>query len=197
MVTRIGRNLGGHAFSRVALIGYAFCLALTMVMSLTATTGVANASTPTSIISRWHTVFGNHLYITTDGTTPYGAAESGNAPGRQLTSQSGNTYTDPSGLCAKSPSRQCLIWNLQLDSGYCLAAVNTNLNIDIKPCSADGTAWALLIENSGDKWINREISNTAGADYVMTSDNVVGDRLTSDCIGCTSGTYQQWVPVSP
>ena len=194
-MTRIGRHLSGHTGRQVALFG--FCLMLAMATTLISTTGVVQASTPTTILARWHTAFGNHLYITTDGTTPFGAAESGNAPGRVLASQSGSAYNDPSGECAKSPASRCVEWNLQLDSGYCLAATNGTNKIDIKPCNADGTVWALLIGSSADKWISVEISNAAGTDYVMTSDNGVGDRLTTDCQGCTAGAEQQWIPVAP
>jgi hypothetical protein len=191
-MTRIGWHLGAQTCRHVALLG--LCLILAMVTTLVTTTGVAHAAT---IPARWKTAYGNHLYITTDGTTPYGAAESGNPPGRTFTSTSSSSYNDPSGKCAKSPDGQCLEWNLVLNSGYCLAATNGTGNIDIKPCSADGTVWALLILGSTDEWISVEVSNAAGTDYVMTSDNVVGDRLTTDCIDCTPGTYQQWVPLSP
>jgi hypothetical protein len=193
---RTGRHLGGQTCRQVVLFG--LCLILAMVTALMTTTWVAHASTtPTTIPARWKTAFGNHLFITTDGTTPYGAAESGNAPGRTLTSTSSSAYNDPSGKCARSPSGRCLEWNLQLNSGYCLAATNSSGEIDIKPCDADGTVWALLILGNTDEWISVEVSNAKGTDYVMTSDNVVDDRLTTDCQGCTPGTYQQWVPLAP
>jgi len=188
-MTRIKWRIGAMTGRRMALLGAGLTVAI--ATTLVSTAGAAHADTHTA---RWHTASGKGLYITTDGTTPFGAAESGNPPGRILTSDSSGRYHDPDGVCGQIG---CLEWNMILDSGYCLAATNTSGNIDIKSCSADGTVWAfLLVSSTAGKWISVDQSNAHGSDYYMTGDNVVGDRLTTDCNACHSGDLQQWVAVA-
>jgi hypothetical protein len=168
-------------------------IGLTLLLAAAAAltgTGAARADTVT-LTWAWKTAGGGHLYVTTDGTTPYGFAESGNAPGRTFTSTSSGTYSDPNDMCTAPPSTSCTEYNLKLNSGYCIAATS-GLNVDIKPCNADGTVWALLFTGGSDfMWINVEMSNKYGSDVVLTGDNVLGDPLTVNCGFCMDPNLQQ------
>lgn len=136
----------------------------------------------------------NTVYLTTDGTVPYGAAETGSSPGRDIYFiNTGQTYNDPSGYC---PSGGCPVYQLQLSSGYCIAPDNGYVFLEIRDCSNADTNWAITVSNNAYELIDRSASNAAGADQVMAGDKAKGDQmqLCGFTIGlsCFNNLYFRW-----
>jgi hypothetical protein len=138
----------------------------------------------------------NTVYVTTDGTVPYGAAETGSSPGRDLyLGSTGQNYSDPSGYC---PRGGCPVYLFILGSGYCLAPDNSFTFLEIRDCTNAGAYWAVAIPQSGNgyEFINRAASNAASSTQFMAGDGSKGFQLElcgfTIGISCFSNLYTKW-----
>lgn len=147
-MTRIGRHLGAKAGRRVALPGA--CLVLAMVTTLITITGVAHASTAAA---RWHTAGGNRMYITTDGTMSYGAAES--APAASAVSKTHPLIAD---TC--TPGQTYGPWHLVPDSNMALAlAYHGPGNLVTVASKGKGDSRFICVDSSGVFVISNDAGN--------------------------------------
>lgn len=136
------------------------------------------------------------VYLVTDGTVPYGKAETGNPPGRDLSFfRTGNTYSDPAGLCISDAGNVCPVYQIELNSGYCLAADNLGGSVEIRDCSNANTLWAFVGQQvtTDARWISVNQSTMDGFSMLMAGTKTTGNVITL-CAwfsGC-NGYYTNW-----
>jgi hypothetical protein len=170
---------------------------LAVVLAVFMGPAVANATTSPHVltISHFYETNNDTVYLVTDGTTPYGDAETGNPPGRDIyLSDTGFRYVDPSGLCG---SAGCEVYHLVLNSGYCLAPDNSYVFVEIRDCSNSNVNWA--VKGSPPTldalWINVGASDAFGSDQVLagSKDKGLDIELCGLTIGIScSGLYTNW-----
>lgn len=178
------------------LTGFAVIAALTgMLAPVPASAHGARSN----VLTTFHLLETNNpsVYLTTDGVTPYGKAETGSRPGRDvMILQTGNTYQDPAGLCHANPDGNCDVYILELGSGYCLGSDNIGYSVEIRDCSSLFDLWALVAPGSvttDDLWINVTQSQAAGYSQLMAGTRATGNVITlcSWYTYCT-GLYTNW-----
>jgi hypothetical protein len=184
------RHLGNWTIHRSVICILAAALAVVM--------GPAGASVAASphVLTLYHffETYNSTVYLTTDGTTPYGAAETGSGPGRDIAvSDTGHRWVDPDVTCGGGG---CEVFHLVVGSGYCLAPNNTNQLVEIRDCSNAGVNWAFKGSSPAldGLWINTYWSDAFGSDQFMAGSKDKGLNI-FPCgnvgISCF-GQYKNW-----
>jgi hypothetical protein len=155
----------------------------------------ANGSSRLRNVVHLHETYNGSMYLTTDGTSPYGLAETGLSPGRDLTLiDTGHTYHDPSGIC---PASGCEIFDMVLNSGFCLGSDNSYIEVEIRNCTDDLEWWAIKYPPPAvdDVFINVAASNALSSfgDQVMDGTESTGVPIyICTYQHCPKDTFTNW-----
>ena len=184
------RHLGNRTIPRMAICILAAASAVLMGPAVASVAAAPHVLT----ISHFYETNNNTVYLTTDGTTPYGAAETGSAPGRDINlSDTGFRWVDPDGSCG---SGGCEVYHLVLNSGYCLGPNNTYEVVEIRDCSSANIDWALKSPSPtiDALWINTAESDSVGHDIFLSGGRAKGLNIVPCGVGAIPcyGQYINW-----